>query len=88
MKRSKKRLIVLNLVECHLLHKKRILLTFKKLKALSSEHEIRLIDFDYFYNAELFLRAHGAYSIKIFDPLKFFAEAIPRNKNVVDIKDH
>ena len=27
--------------------------------------------FDQFYNAELFLRAHGTYSIKITDPIKF-----------------
>lgn len=43
--------------------------------------------FDSFYNAELFLRAHGTYSIKIIDPLLFFREAIPRNKNRVDIND-
>lgn len=43
--------------------------------------------FDNFYNAELFLRTHGSYSIKIVDPLKFFAEAIPRNSLLVDIKD-
>ena len=30
--------------------------------------------FDNFYNSELFLRAHGTYSIKITNPLKFFAE--------------
>lgn len=43
--------------------------------------------FDNFYNAELFLRAHGNYSIKIVEPLKFFMEAIPRNKDQVDIND-
>lgn len=43
--------------------------------------------FDNFYNAELFIRAHGSYSIKITDPLKFFAEAIPRNAQYVDISD-
>ncbi|SCY43910.1 SPFH domain-containing protein [Alkaliphilus peptidifermentans] len=43
--------------------------------------------FDNFYNAELFLRAHGSYSIKIVDPLKFFMEAIPRNKSQVEIND-
>jgi membrane protease subunit (stomatin/prohibitin family) len=43
--------------------------------------------FDNFYNAELFLRAHGTYSIKIVDPLKFFEEAIPRNKSVVEIQE-
>ena len=34
--------------------------------------------YDNKYDAELFLRAHGTYSIKITDPLKFFNEAIPR----------
>lgn len=41
--------------------------------------------FDSFYNAELFLRAHGTYSIKITDPLKFYAEVVPRNAQHVDI---
>ena len=43
--------------------------------------------FDNFYNAELFLRAHGNYSIKITDPLKFFTEAVPRNADNVNIND-
>lgn len=43
--------------------------------------------FDNFYNAELFLRAHGTYSIKIVDPVRFYAEAIPRNKDHVEIND-
>ena len=43
--------------------------------------------FDNFYNAELFLRAHGTYSIKIVDPIRFYAEAVPRNMAHVDIDD-
>ena len=43
--------------------------------------------FDDFYNSELFLRTHGTYSIKITDPLLFLAEAIPRNKDKVEIQD-
>lgn len=43
--------------------------------------------FDNFYNSELFLRTFGTYSIKITDPLLFFMEAIPRNKDKVDIED-
>ena len=35
--------------------------------------------FDNFYNAELSLRAHGTYSIKITDPFKFYTEVIPRS---------
>ncbi len=41
--------------------------------------------FDQFYNAELFLRAHGTYSIKITDPLLFYAEVIPKNQDQVEI---
>ncbi len=41
--------------------------------------------FDNFYNAELFLRAHGTYSIKITDPLLFYAEVIPKNASQVEI---
>lgn len=43
--------------------------------------------FDNFYNSELFLRAHGTYSIKITDPLKFYAEVVAKNKDYVDIND-
>ena len=41
--------------------------------------------FDNFYNAELFLRAHGSYSIKITNPIKFYTEVIPKNTDRVDI---
>lgn len=41
--------------------------------------------FDSFYNAELFLRAHGTYSIKVTDPIKFYTEVIPKNADRVDI---
>ncbi|WP_159722721.1 SPFH domain-containing protein [Enterococcus sp. CSURQ0835] len=43
--------------------------------------------FDNFYNAELFLRAHGTYSIKVTDPILFFANAIPRNQTQVELDD-
>lgn len=43
--------------------------------------------FDQFYNAELFLRAHGTYSFKVTDPLLFFAEVIPRNAVSVEVDD-
>ena len=43
--------------------------------------------FDSFYNAELFLRAHGTYSIKITNPLQFYAEAIPKNTDQVEIDE-
>ncbi len=43
--------------------------------------------FDNFYNSELFLRAHGTYSIKITDPIKFYTEVIPKNVDRVDINE-
>ena len=43
--------------------------------------------FDTFYNSELFLRAHGTYSIKITDPLLFYAEVIPKNDDRVEISE-
>ena len=41
--------------------------------------------FDSFYNAELFLRAHGTYSIKITDPVKFYREVVPKNVDHLDV---
>ncbi len=43
--------------------------------------------FDNFYNAELFLRAFGTYSIKVMNPLLFYANACPRNATQVDVPD-
>ena len=43
--------------------------------------------FDSFYNAELFLRAHGTYSIRVTNPILFYQEAIPRNAVRVNIDD-
>ena len=43
--------------------------------------------FDNFYNAELFVRAFGTYSIRVTDPILFFAEALPRDQERVQIDD-
>lgn len=43
--------------------------------------------FDNFYNAELFLRAHGTYSIKVTDPMKLYSEVIPKNRDRVEIDE-
>lgn len=43
--------------------------------------------FDNFYNAELFLRAHGSYSIKITDPIKFFTEFSPKGTGRIEIRN-
>lgn len=43
--------------------------------------------FDGFYNAELFVRCHGTYSIKITDPLKFYMEVAARNATRIEFQD-
>ncbi len=43
--------------------------------------------FDNFYNSELFLRAHGTYSLKITDPLKFYAEFGQNGVSRVDMSN-
>ena len=43
--------------------------------------------FDTFYGAELFLRAHGNYSVKITNPILFYTEAIPKNKDRVEMDE-
>ncbi|MDI9473051.1 MAG: virion core protein [Tissierellia bacterium] len=43
--------------------------------------------FDTFYNAELFLRAHGTYSIRITDPILFYKNVISKNATRVHIDE-
>lgn len=43
--------------------------------------------FDTFYNAELFLRAHGVYSVKIVNPLRFYQEVVPRNARRLEMNE-
>lgn len=43
--------------------------------------------FDNFYNAELFLRAHGTYSVKVTNPILFYQEVIPKNQSRVEISE-
>ena len=43
--------------------------------------------FDVFYNAELFLRTHGTYSIRITNPILFYQEVVPRNAVHLDVND-
>lgn len=43
--------------------------------------------YDAFYNAELFIRAHGTYSVKVVNPLQFYGEVIPRNKDRVEFTE-
>lgn len=42
--------------------------------------------FDNFYNAELFLRCHGTYSVKVTDPLKFFNESFSLGNEKLDFQ--
>jgi membrane protease subunit (stomatin/prohibitin family) len=62
-------------------------INLQEIKGIKFGTKTPLNYFDNFYNAELFLRCFGTYSIKIVDPLKFYAEAVPKGKSVVDIKD-
>jgi membrane protease subunit (stomatin/prohibitin family) len=43
--------------------------------------------FDEFYQAELSLRAHGAYSFQITDPLLFFKNVVPPGADRVEVED-
>ncbi len=62
-------------------------INLQEIKGIKFGTKIPINYFDSFYNAELFLRAFGTYSIKITNPLKFYAEAISRNAERVDIND-
>ncbi len=62
-------------------------LNLQEIKGIKFGTSSPLNYFDNFYNAELFLRAHGNYSIRIVDPILFFKEAIPRDKDQVEIDD-
>lgn len=43
--------------------------------------------FDNFYNAELFLRTHGTYSVKVVDPILFYSNVLPKNQDHVEINE-
>ena len=43
--------------------------------------------FDNFYNAELFLRAHGNYSIQITDPILFYKNVVPKGASRLTIDE-
>ncbi|MCL1914119.1 MAG: SPFH domain-containing protein [Eubacteriaceae bacterium] len=43
--------------------------------------------YDNFYQAELFVRAHGTYSIRIENPLKFYSEVISKSASRVKISE-
>jgi len=43
--------------------------------------------FDDFYNAELHLRAHGYFSVRVVDPLKFYTEAVPKSAARLESND-
>lgn len=58
-------------------------LNLQEIKRLKFGTRNPLQYFDNFYNAELFVRCHGTYSIRISDPLKFFEEVVPRNADYV-----
>ncbi|KAF1296243.1 virion core protein [Enterococcus sp. JM4C] len=62
-------------------------INLQEIKGIKFGTQSPLNYFDNFYNAELFLRAHGNYSISIVDPILFYTNAIPRNKTQVELED-
>ncbi len=62
-------------------------INLQEIKAIRFGTSSPLNYFDNFYNAELFLRAHGTYSIQITDPILFYTNALPKNKTQVEIDD-
>lgn len=68
-------------------HQKVYYINLQEIKGIKFGTRNPINYFDNFYNAELFLRAHGTYSIKITNPILFYAEVIPRNKDHVEITD-
>lgn len=43
--------------------------------------------FDNFYNAELFVRAHGSYSIRVADPILFYNQVLSKSASHVEVSD-
>ncbi|MGM0123577.1 hypothetical protein IGI37_000949 [Enterococcus sp. AZ194] len=62
-------------------------INLQEIKGIKFGTQAPLNYFDNFYNAELFLRAHGNYSISIVDPILFYTNAIPKNKSQVELED-
>lgn len=64
-----------------------IYLNLQEIKGIKFGTKSPVNYFDNFYNSELFLRAHGTYSIKITNPIQFYTEVIPKDRDTVDIAD-
>ena len=62
-------------------------LNLQEIKGIRFGSKAPINYFDNFYNAELFLKVHGTYSIKITDPVKFYSEVVPRNADQVEVSD-
>ena len=71
----------------HQLRRKYFFINLQEIKGIKFGTRNPINYFDNFYNAELFLRAHGTYSVKITNPLQFYAEVIPRNADRVEIDE-
>lgn len=56
-----------------------IFLNLQEIKGLKFGTENPINYYDTFYDAELNIRAHGEYSIKVIDPFKFYSEVIPKD---------
>ena len=66
---------------------KAVYINMQEIKGIKFGTKTPVQYFDNFYNSELFLRAHGTYSIKVTDPLLFYTEVIPKDADLVNIND-
>lgn len=68
-------------------NQKVIYINLQEIKGIKFGTSSPLNYFDNFYNAELFLRAHGNYSLKITDPILFYSEVLPKSSSRVTIDE-
>jgi len=59
-------------------------INLQEIRAITYGTENPLNYFDTMYGAELFIRAHGMYSIKITDPIKFFTEVVSKGDAIAN----
>lgn len=62
-----------------------IFLNLQELRGIRFGTRNALQYYDNFYQAELFVRCHGTYSIRITDPVLFYKEVLPKGMEHIDI---
>ena len=80
-------MIACALAVCRPARKRHISINLQEIKGIAFGTPTPINYFDSFYNAELYLRTNGYFSIRITDPIRFYAEAIPHDRDMVTIED-